>query len=109
MILSVVSGVEDAGFTTTVQPAASAGLVLVPINVIGKFQGTIAPQTPTGCLITIPYIFGSGNSLVPDSDVGGYVVSDWRERSIVFFLSGQKSALKRVASDAKEWIEPILE
>jgi hypothetical protein len=55
------------------------------------------------------YIFGSGNALVPDSDAGGYVVSDWRERSIVFFLSGQKSALKRGAEHAKDWLEPILE
>ena len=60
-------------------------------------------------LIGGAYVFGSGNSLVPDRDTGGYVVSDWRERSIVFFLSGQKSALKRVAEDAKEWVEPMLQ
>ena len=57
----VVKGVVDAGFTTTVHPAARAGPTFVPINVIGKFQGTIAPVTPTGCFKTIPYILLSGN------------------------------------------------
>ena len=61
MILSVASGVVEAGLTTTVQPAAIAGPTFVPISVIGKFHGTIAPQTPTGCFTTIPYIFGSGS------------------------------------------------
>ena len=57
-------------------------------------------------LIGGAYIFGSGNALVPDVDANGYVVSSWRERSIVFFLSGQKNALKQVAESAKDWIEP---
>src|SRR2546425_372598 len=51
----------DAGFTTMVHPAASAGPTFVPISVIGKFQGTIAPHTPTGCFRTIPYILLSGS------------------------------------------------
>src|SRR5262245_48962626 len=55
-----VNGVVDAGFTTTVHPAANAGPTFVPINVMGKFHGTIAPATPTGCLRTMPYIFVSG-------------------------------------------------
>ena len=56
-----VSGVELAGLTIIVLPAASAGPILVPINVIGKFHGTIPAQTPNGCLMTIPYIFPSGS------------------------------------------------
>ena len=46
------SGVASAGLMTTVQPAASAGATLRVIIAIGKFQGVIAAQTPTGCLIT---------------------------------------------------------
>jgi hypothetical protein len=45
-------GVSLAGFTTMVQPAASAGPALRVIIAAGKFQGVIAAQTPTGCLIT---------------------------------------------------------
>ena len=54
MIFSVVSGVELAGFTTMVFPAMSAGPSLVPISVMGKFQGTMAPHTPTGRFTTRP-------------------------------------------------------
>ena len=35
------------------QPAASAGAALRVIMALGKFQGVIAAQTPTGCLNTI--------------------------------------------------------
>ena len=37
----VVSGVSDAGFTTTVQPAASAGATLRVAMASGKFHGVI--------------------------------------------------------------------
>ena len=37
---------------TTGQPAASAGATLRVIIAMGKFQGVIAAQTPTGCLST---------------------------------------------------------
>ena len=56
----VVNGVVDAGLTTTVHPAAKAGPTFVPISVIGKFHGTMAPVTPTGCFNTMPYILLSG-------------------------------------------------
>ena len=46
------NGVWAAGFITTGQPAASAGAALRVIMAEGKFQGVIAAQTPTGCLIT---------------------------------------------------------
>ncbi len=44
-----VSGVSSAGFSTTVQPAASAGAILATSMGSGKFQGVMAPTTPTGC------------------------------------------------------------
>ena len=49
---SAENGVCVAGFSTTVQPAASAGPALRVIIAAGKFHGVIAPHTPTGCLIT---------------------------------------------------------
>src|ERR1700726_900123 len=45
---SAVSGVSFAGFSTTVQPAASAGDTFRVIIEHGKFHGVIAPQTPIG-------------------------------------------------------------
>ncbi len=41
-------GVSGAGFSTTVQPAASAGAILRVIMECGKFHGVIAAQTPIG-------------------------------------------------------------
>ena len=49
---SIDSGVCDAGLTTIVQPAATAGPILrVPIA-MGKFQGVISRHGPTGWRIT---------------------------------------------------------
>jgi len=45
---SAVSGVNSAGFSTTVFPAASAGAIFHATINKGKFQGTICPTTPTG-------------------------------------------------------------
>ena len=47
---SAVSGVCSAGFSTTVQPAASAGATFHDAIISGKFQGMIWPATPTGSL-----------------------------------------------------------
>jgi hypothetical protein len=41
-------GVYSAGFNTRVFPQAKAGAILNAAIKIGKFQGTICPQTPTG-------------------------------------------------------------
>ncbi|MDT4849802.1 hypothetical protein FQZ97_839320 [compost metagenome] len=46
------SGVSEAGLSTTVQPAASAGPTLRVIMALGKFQGVMAATTPMACLIT---------------------------------------------------------
>src|ERR1700724_269828 len=43
-----VSGVADAGLTTTELPSARAGATFQVVIANGKFQGTIRPQTPTG-------------------------------------------------------------
>ena len=45
---SAVSGVNSAGFSTTVFPAASAGAIFHASISSGKFHGMICPQTPTG-------------------------------------------------------------
>src|SRR5919201_2763793 len=48
------NGVVLAGLATTVVPVASAGAILLASRVRGKFQGTIAPTTPSGRRTTIP-------------------------------------------------------
>ena len=45
---SAVSGVAEAGLSTTGQPAASAGAILRVTMVEGKFQGVMAATGPTG-------------------------------------------------------------
>ena len=45
---SAVSGVSVAGFSTTVQPAASAGPILRVAIAAGKFHGVISNATPIG-------------------------------------------------------------
>jgi hypothetical protein len=42
-----VSGVNSAGFSTTVQPAAKAGAIFQASISSGKFHGMICPTTPT--------------------------------------------------------------
>src|SRR5437773_2362919 len=49
---SAENGVALAGFSTIVQPAASAGPHLRVIIAAGKFHGVIAQQTPIGSLVT---------------------------------------------------------
>ena len=45
---SAVSGVSDAGFTTAVHPAASAGPSLRVSIAAGKFHGVTISETPIG-------------------------------------------------------------
>src|SRR5215472_5228658 len=45
---NIVNGVSDAGLSTTVQPAASAGPILRVAIAAGKFHGVISTLTPTG-------------------------------------------------------------
>ncbi len=49
---SMVSGVAEAGLTTQVQPAASAGPILRVAMAAGKFQGVIRSATPAGLWLT---------------------------------------------------------
>ena len=54
------SGVSAAGFTTTAQPAASAGASFQTTSATGKFQGVMAATTPTG----------AGRTQLPVASVG---------------------------------------
>jgi hypothetical protein len=49
---SAEKGVCEAGLTTVVQPAASAGPTLRVIIATGKFHGVMQPTTPMGSLTT---------------------------------------------------------
>jgi hypothetical protein len=51
-IPSAVRGVAEAGFRTTVQPAARAGAILRVTIVAGKFHGVTAATGPIGWRIT---------------------------------------------------------
>jgi len=52
-------GVSGDGLTIIVHPAASAAPALRRIMAIGKFHGTSAAATPSGCLIVKMRRFGS--------------------------------------------------
>ncbi len=41
-------GASSDGFSTIVQPAASAGSTLQAIWLVGQFHGVMRPQTPIG-------------------------------------------------------------
>jgi hypothetical protein len=56
-------GVWVAGFITIVQPAASAGPSFRAIMEDGKFQGVMAPTTPTGSLVTKMRRFAQGEGI----------------------------------------------
>ena len=45
---SVESGVKGEGLITTVFPASSAGAIFHEARITGKFQGVMAPTTPSG-------------------------------------------------------------
>ncbi len=60
---SIDSGVCFAGFMTTVQPAATAGPTLRVPMAIGKFQGVIMSDGPTGCFITSTLLVPLANCL----------------------------------------------
>ena len=61
---SAEKGVCDAGFKTTVQPAAMAGPALRVIIASGKFQGVMQATTPIGCLITTTRLSACGPGIV---------------------------------------------
>lgn len=52
------SGVSSEGRATMVQPVAKAGAILRASMALGKFQGVIAPTTPTGCFSTMMRLSG---------------------------------------------------
>ena len=61
---SAESGVCSAGFSTIVQPAASAGADLRVTIAVGKFHGVMPAVTPTGSLTTTMRRSGSGCGIV---------------------------------------------
>jgi len=63
-IASALRGVCSAGFTTCVQPAASAGPILRVTIAIGKFHGVIAAATPHGRRSTSSRFAGSDAGIV---------------------------------------------
>ncbi len=62
--LKTESGVSEAGLITTVLPTISAGRIFQEGMAIGKFQGVIRPQTPSGWRTDIWYLFGISEGVV---------------------------------------------
>ena len=60
-------GVSGAGFSTTVQPAASAGVIFDRLSMNGKFHGVIAPTTPIGSFTISRFDRMPKNSCSPSS------------------------------------------
>ena len=59
------NGAISEGFSTIVQPQASAGATLQAIWLAGQFQGVMRPQTPTGSrtMRVVPCCFSNSKSL----------------------------------------------
>ena len=55
---------SSAGLKTTVSPQTSAGAIFQLGIAIGKFQGVIAPTTPTGIRTLIMNLSGSSDGVV---------------------------------------------
>ena len=62
---SAVSGVCSAGFSTTEQPAASAGASFQAAISSGKFQGSTSPTTPIGSLTIIATTLSAVGAILP--------------------------------------------
>ena len=63
-IASAQSGVCSAGFSTIVQPAASAGADLRVGIAAGKFHGVMPAVTPTASFVTWIRLSGQGDGIV---------------------------------------------
>ena len=57
-----LSGATSLGFSTTVQPTASAGATFAITWCSGKFQGVMHPTTPTGSRVTSVRLIVSSNA-----------------------------------------------
>src|SRR5688572_7163565 len=58
------SGVCDAGLNTTVLPQTSAGMIFHEGIAIGKFQGVMTEQTPSGWRTDMANLFRSSDGTV---------------------------------------------
>lgn len=63
----VEKGVSSEGFTTAVQPAASAVDAFLKTMAKGKFHGVMRAHTPTGCLMTKILLFLTGEEMTSPS------------------------------------------
>ena len=61
---SASSGVSSAGFSTTVLPHTSAGIIFHDGIAIGKFHGVIAPTTPIGWRMLMFHLSRSSDGVV---------------------------------------------
>src|SRR5271169_5987778 len=57
------SGVSSAGFSTTVFPLMSAGIIFHEGMAMGKFHGVIMPQTPMDCRTLMANLLGSSEGV----------------------------------------------
>ena len=64
---SAESGVCSAGFSTIVQPTASAGADFLVTIAEGKFQGVMPAVTPTGSRVTTIRRSGAGDGMTDPS------------------------------------------
>ena len=67
--MRAVRGVFDAGLTTMVFPMMRAGAISHMASAVGKFQGTILTQTPTGSLRTNSR---PGEKALPEAGISSY-------------------------------------
>ena len=78
-IASAVSGVSEAGLSTTVQPAARAGAILRVAIAAGKFHGVTRAATPTGLWVTMVRVPPAGED--PKSPCGRTASSAYQRKN----------------------------
>src|SRR5699024_12781482 len=86
------SGVGEAGFITTVQPASKAGASLVTIRLIGKFHGAISAHTPMGSLRTSDSPWPVGKGRTSSASRSGARVAKYRKMLAAFAAAPDVSA-----------------
>ena len=101
--MKALSGVTSLGLSTTVQPAARAGATLAAIWLSGKFQGVIAPSTPTGSRSTRELPISSSQAI---SSISPGIAANWAVGRpawmILLSLIGMPSSCEIVAAISSE-------
>src|SRR5450830_490293 len=81
---SAVSGVLEAGFSTTALPPASAGATLCATRLSGKLNGEIAAMTPRGSRIVQPKRFSPlGSASISMSSPAVRLASSFAQRKVL--------------------------